>query len=74
MSGACWTAPTAVEAASCTVPAALDAASCTEPAALDAMPCADEVVSWALPMTFSFRLVDAALGRASRDGRRRGRG
>src|SRR3954453_16189764 len=68
VSGACWTAPTADEAACwtlsaaleaglCTLPAALDAAPCTEPAALDATPCACEVGSWALPMTFSLRLV-----------------
>jgi hypothetical protein len=54
MSGVCCTVSAAECAAPCTVSAADDAAFCTEPVALDAMPWVRYVVSWALPMTFSF--------------------
>ena len=37
-----------------------------EPAAFDAMPWADDVVSWALPMTFSFRVVMRPLAAVTR--------
>ncbi|WP_324278656.1 hypothetical protein [Blastococcus brunescens] len=66
VSGACWTAPTADDAASCTVPAALDAESCTEPAMFDARCWAVADVSWAEPMTFSFSVLMRPLAAVTR--------